>query len=144
MSVSTPLVRLYSEYMHAEYAELDSDYVFVNLWGGRRGIPMSYPTVDKLVARIRARTGVEFTVHMLRHTHATDMVGTLLSTGFRRGVPIEVVAKLAAVGRADPAQLGAGDFTLVADAIRGQRRADGGPYSASHRNLLLYQFCQVI
>ena len=53
-------------------------------------------------------------------------------------------AALAAAGRADPAQLGAGDFTLVADAIRGQRRADGGPYSASHRNLLLYQFCQVI
>jgi integrase len=53
-------------------------------------------------------------------------------------------AALAAAGRADPAQQGAGDFTLVADAIRGQRRADGGPYSASHRNLLLYQFCQVI
>jgi len=53
-------------------------------------------------------------------------------------------AALASAGRTDPAQLGAGDFTLVADAIRGQRRADGGPYSASHRNLLLYQFCQVI
>ena len=53
-------------------------------------------------------------------------------------------AALAAAGRAGPARLGAGDFTLVADAIRGQRRADGGPYSASHRNLLLYQFCQVI
>ncbi len=51
---------------------------------------------------------------------------------------------LAAAGRTDPTQLGAGDFTLVADAIRGQRRADGGPYSPSHRNLLLYQFCQVI
>jgi integrase len=48
--VSVPLVRLYSEYMHAEYGEIDSDYVFVNLWGGRRGIPMSYPTVCKLVA----------------------------------------------------------------------------------------------
>ncbi len=84
--VSTPLVRLYSEYMHAEYGDLDSDYVFVNLWGGRRGIPMSYPTVGKLVARIRTRTGVEFTAHMLRHTHATDLI--------RRGVPIEVVARL--------------------------------------------------
>ena len=35
--VSTPLVRLYSEYMHAEYGDLDSDYVFVNLCGGRIG-----------------------------------------------------------------------------------------------------------
>ena len=34
---------------------------------------MTYPTVDKLVGRIRARTGVEFTAHMLRHTHATDL-----------------------------------------------------------------------
>lgn len=84
--VSSPLVRLYSEYMHVEYGDLDSDYVFVNLWGGRRGGPMSYPTVDKLVARIRSRTGVEFTAHMLRHTRATDLV--------RRGVPIEVVARL--------------------------------------------------
>jgi integrase len=84
--VSVPLVRLYSEYMHVEYGDLDSDYVFVNLWGGRRGSPMSYPTVDKLVARIRSRTGIEFTPHMLRHTHATDLV--------RRGVPIEVVARL--------------------------------------------------
>jgi len=53
-------------------------------------------------------------------------------------------AALAAAGRADPEQLGAGDFTLVADAIRGQRRANGAAYSAGHRNLLLYQFCQVI
>ena len=36
--VSTPLVRLYSDYM-PEYGGIDSDYVFVNLFGGkhRRG-----------------------------------------------------------------------------------------------------------
>jgi len=83
--VSSALVWLYSEYMHVEYGELDSDYVFVNLWGGRRGAPLTYATVDKLIARIRARTGVEFTAHMLRHTQATDLV--------RVGVPIEVVAR---------------------------------------------------
>jgi integrase/recombinase XerD len=33
-----------------------------------------------------ARTGITFTVHMLRHTHATELI--------RRGVPIEVVARL--------------------------------------------------
>jgi integrase/recombinase XerD len=60
--------------------------VFVNLWGGRRGRPLTYATVDKLIARIRSGTGIEFSAHMLRHTHATDLV--------RRGVPIEVVARL--------------------------------------------------
>ena len=33
--LSAPLVRLYSDYMHSEYGEIDSDYVFVNLWSGR-------------------------------------------------------------------------------------------------------------
>jgi integrase/recombinase XerD len=54
--VSTPLVRLYSEYMHVEYGELDSDYVFVNLWRGRIGQPLCYPTVHQLIARIVAST----------------------------------------------------------------------------------------
>jgi integrase len=43
-----------------------------------------------------------------------------------------------------PGSLGAGDFTRVLGAITGQRRADGALYSASHRNLMIYQFCQVI
>ena len=84
--MSVPLVRLYSEYMHVEYGELDSDYVFVNLFGGRRGRPLTYDSVNKLIEHIRARTGISFSAHMLRHTHATDLV--------RRGVPIEMVAKM--------------------------------------------------
>ena len=84
--VSTPLVRLYSEYMHTEYGGIDSDYVFVNLFGGRIGAAMTYPAVHQSIGRIAARTGIGFTAHMLRHTHATGMV--------RRGVPIEVVARL--------------------------------------------------
>jgi len=74
--VSTPLVRLYSEYMHAEYGDLDCDYVFVNLFGGRIGQPLCYPMVHRLAARISAHTGIAFTVHMLRHTHATELRGT--------------------------------------------------------------------
>jgi integrase len=61
-------------------------YVFVNLFGGQVGAAMTYPAVRQLTGRIAARTGIGFTAHMLRHSHATDMV--------RRGVPIEVVARL--------------------------------------------------
>ena len=84
--VSAPLVRLYSEYMHVEYGDTDSDYVFVNLFGGRAGAAMTYTAVHKLIGRIAARTGIGFTAHMLRHSHATAMI--------RQGVPIEVVARL--------------------------------------------------
>lgn len=51
---------------------------------------------------------------------------------------------LVAGGRTDPASLGAGDFTQIAGVIAGQRRADGSLHSASHRNLLLFSFCEVI
>ena len=70
--VSTPLVRLYSEYMHAEYGGLDCDYVFVNLFGGRIRQPLCYPAVHRLAARIAARTGIAFTMHRLPGGHAVE------------------------------------------------------------------------
>ncbi len=84
--VSAPLVRLYSEYMHTEYGDLDSDYVFVNLFADPVGRPLRYDAVAKLVARLRAATGIEFTPHVLRHTRATELI--------RAGVPIEIVSKM--------------------------------------------------
>ena len=86
LPVSTALVRLYSEYMHTEYGALGSDYVFVNLWAEPKGHALSYSAVADLVGRVRRRTGIFFTLHMLRHSRATDWI--------RRGVPIEVVSKL--------------------------------------------------
>jgi integrase/recombinase XerD len=84
--VSTGLVRAYSEYLFAEYGDLDSDYVFVNLFASPHSRPMRYSAVSGLVNRLRARTGIEFNLHMLRHSRATSMI--------RAGVPIEVVSKL--------------------------------------------------
>jgi hypothetical protein len=51
---------------------------------------------------------------------------------------------LIAAGRTDPTRLDAGDFTRILDAVSTQQRDDGILYSASHRNLMLYQFCEVI
>jgi integrase len=53
-------------------------------------------------------------------------------------------ATLAAAGRAEASDLGAGDYTRITDAIRDQRRPDGTLYSAKHRNLLLYQLAEVV
>jgi integrase len=79
------LIRLYSEYMHVEYGTIDSDYVFVNLFAGPLGAPLRYQAVQALVNQLRERTGIEFSCHALRHSHATGLI--------RRGVPIEVVSK---------------------------------------------------
>lgn len=86
LPISAPLVRLYSDDMHTEYGELDCDYIFVNLWAEPVGRPLRYQAVAKLVARLRASTGIVFTPHLLRHAQATGLI--------RAGVPLEVVSKL--------------------------------------------------
>lgn len=80
------VIRLYSDYLHSEYGDLDCDYVFVALWSGARGQPLSYRSVYDLVLRLRQRTGITFAPHTFRHTYATGLL--------RRGVPVEVVQKL--------------------------------------------------
>ena len=84
--VGPALVRLYADYLHGEYGDLDSDYVFVNLWGGRRGRPLTYDTAHDLVERLRRRTGLDFEAHWFRHGYATGLL--------RAGTPVEVVSKL--------------------------------------------------
>lgn len=86
LPVSTGLVRLYSAYMFEEYGDLDSDYVFVNLFACPYGEAMTYAAVEKLVGRLRDRTGVEFTLHMLRHSRASDWL--------RSGVGLDIVSRL--------------------------------------------------
>nr|WP_231109957.1 site-specific integrase [Mycobacterium avium] len=84
--VSSALIRLFADYLHSEYGDLDSDYVFVNLWGRPQGHPLTYAAVYDLVRRLRRRTGIDFDPHWLRHTAATRLL--------RDGVSIEVVAHL--------------------------------------------------
>jgi site-specific recombinase XerD len=84
--VSAGLIRLYGDYLHLEYGDLDSDYVFVNLFAEPRGQALSYPAVYDLVVRLRKRTGIDFDPHWFRHSMATRML--------RDEVPVEVVSKL--------------------------------------------------
>jgi integrase len=84
--VSPEVIRLYADYLHEEYGDLDSDYVFVNLWGRPFGRPWSYPAVYDLVVRLRQATGVDFDPHWCRHTYATRLL--------RKSTPIEVVSTL--------------------------------------------------
>jgi site-specific recombinase XerD len=77
----------YADYLDAEYGDIDSDFVFINLWRGERGAAMTYSAVADLEIRLRAATGIEdSTWHALRHTFATRLL--------RAGVPIEAVAEL--------------------------------------------------
>ena len=56
----------YADYLNSEYGALDSDDVFVNLWGRPHGHPLTCPAVYDLVPRLRRSTDVNFW-----HTYAT-------------------------------------------------------------------------
>lgn len=88
--LTSTVVRLHAAYMHEEYGDLDSDYVFANLWAGHIGAAMSYDTVTQLVRRTREKVGFWFTPHLFRHTFATlhleagvrpDIVAEMLDHG---------------------------------------------------------------
>nr|WP_234465817.1 MULTISPECIES: tyrosine-type recombinase/integrase [unclassified Bacillus (in: firmicutes)] len=73
--VSKELMTLYTEYLVYEYSEeIEHDYVFISLKKNFYGIPLKYQSVLDLIRRITKRTGIKFTPHVLRHTHATELI----------------------------------------------------------------------
>lgn len=73
--VTQKLIALYSQYLTTEYPEdVDSDYLFINVWEGKVGYPLTYSTVQSLFQRLEKATGIEVTSHVFRHTHATELI----------------------------------------------------------------------
>ena len=68
---------MYSNYLIAEYPEVDSDYAFINCWKKPLGAPMSKSNVDNLFNRLAKKTGIKAYPHLLRHTHATELIRVL-------------------------------------------------------------------
>ncbi|MEH1916756.1 tyrosine-type recombinase/integrase [Nostoc sp.] len=89
VDVTKELMGLYSQYLQDEFMEILgddlSDYVFVNLWDGEIGSAMTYNNVIDLFNRLKKKTGIAAHPHMLRHTHATELV--------REGVEMAYVQK---------------------------------------------------
>jgi integrase len=75
IAASLSLMQLYTDYLVEDLNALEvdalPDSVFVNLWEGQIGRPMTYDGVMSLCHRLSKQTGIQFTPHMLRHTRAT-------------------------------------------------------------------------
>ena len=72
--VTPTLMQHYSEYMCGECEGLESLYVFIQLSGKGRGQPLTYRAVRALFARLSHKVGFHINAHMLRHTHATELI----------------------------------------------------------------------
>ncbi|MEO5971318.1 MAG: tyrosine-type recombinase/integrase [Bdellovibrionia bacterium] len=82
VEVPQELMSVYTRYVLDEFGDIQSDYVFVNLWGGDVGRPLTYSSVVKVFRRLSNKVGTKVTPHMFRHTHATE----LLKAGMRAEV----------------------------------------------------------
>jgi integrase len=74
VDVSSKIITLYTDYFIHEYGEIESDYVFVNLWDGEIGAPMKYGSVITMFNRLSKKTGLKINPHIFRHTHATELL----------------------------------------------------------------------
>ncbi len=73
--VSKELMALYSDYLIYEYSEdLESDYVFINIWEDKRGSALTYSSVAALFRCLEKKTGIKTSPHIFRHTHATELI----------------------------------------------------------------------
>jgi integrase/recombinase XerD len=76
--VSKELMQWYSGYLIDEYPEaIDCDFVFVAtkaIGRGQIGTALAYKTVDSLFRRLSKKTAIKVNPHLLRHTHATELI----------------------------------------------------------------------
>jgi integrase/recombinase XerD len=74
LDISNELANLYRTYiLDAHTEEVDTNFVFIKLSGKQKGNPLDYQCVQALFIRLKAKTGIEATPHMLRHTNITEL-----------------------------------------------------------------------
>jgi integrase len=72
--VSPALMTIYSRFITEDCENIESEYVFVQIKKENPGKPLSYRTVRDLFCRLSKKLGIHITPHMLRHTHATELI----------------------------------------------------------------------
>lgn len=74
IDVSSDLMNMYMDYI-AEYHtdEVDTNHVFIKLSGNNKYQPLEYTDINSLFMRLREKTGIYVTPHMLRHSSLTAL-----------------------------------------------------------------------
>lgn len=74
IDVSEELINQYLEYIAVIHTEkVHTNFVFIKLSGSHRYDPLEYHDIVSLFQRLRNKTGIYCTAHMLRHTSLTTL-----------------------------------------------------------------------
>jgi len=75
LDVTPALMNLYDQYFfeYLDSDDVETDFVFIQLSGVKKNQPLTYPTVNSFIKRLREKTGIHFTAHVLRHTCLTEL-----------------------------------------------------------------------
>ncbi len=68
------LIQMYNDYLLYEYPEIESEYVFINIWEGEIGKPISPDVLSVMFTRLSQKTGIKVYAHLFRHTYATRLL----------------------------------------------------------------------
>lgn len=83
--VSSETMNVFQDFL-IDIHDVDTNYVFFNLSGLNKGEPLNYAAAYDIVKRIKKKTNIDFTPHMLRHTYATEL--------HEQGTEISIIQKL--------------------------------------------------
>lgn len=72
--ITPSLLVMYNDYLLYEYPEVESDYVFVNIWEGEIGQPMNPRVLNTMFSRLSEKTNIKVHPHLFRHTYATRLL----------------------------------------------------------------------
>ncbi|MDH7577412.1 MAG: tyrosine-type recombinase/integrase [Bacillota bacterium] len=74
VDVSSELINMFFNYV-AEFHtdEVDTNHVFIKLSGENKYQPMEYQDVASLFRRLKAKTGIDVSPHVLRHSSLTEL-----------------------------------------------------------------------
>lgn len=73
--ITSQLMALYTRYLIEEFGDHNCDYVFIQTSKKHTpGKPLNYRAVRDLFSRLTKKIGFHITPHMLRHTHATELL----------------------------------------------------------------------
>lgn len=83
--VSADTMNIFQDYL-IDIHDADTNFVFINLSGPNKGEPLNYRAAIDMIERLRRKTHIDITPHMLRHTYATEL--------HEQGVEISIIQKL--------------------------------------------------